>query len=417
MTSAPETAGPRRTARALPGLSGRLSGRGWAAVAGGLAGLLVTLASWAQAPAAERLHIDVREAIVRVPAEVKDAFGKPSMGELLVTTFKPAGQGPFPLVVISHGRSSEKRASYTRQRFETAARFFVRKGFAVAVPLRLGYGELAEVGDPESSVSCQSPRFEPAVAAAATQILAVARHLQAQPDIDPARVVLLGQSVGGISTVAATAMGLPGQVAAINFAGGHGGDPEKRPGDPCGGEQLRRLYREYGELTVKQAPQLPSLWIYTENDKYFGPRVSQRWVAAFAESGAALEARLLPAFGEDGHQLFGAGNDLWQPLVDEFLTRLGFGTPGRVALPAPNPALDVRDEQAVPAPSASAREAYRKFLAAPAPRAFAFNAEGRVGYAYGDAAPARALAFCQRYSAASCHLYAVNDTVVWSFKP
>lgn len=370
----------------------------------------------AAAAGAERLHLDVREQILRVPVEVQDAFGKPSKGELLVTTFRPAGTGPFPLVVISHGRSTEKRAEYKRQRFETAARYFVRKGFAVAVPLRLGYGELADAGDPESSISCREPRFAPALAAAASQILAVAGAMQQQPDIDAKRVVLVGQSVGGISTVAATAAGLPGQVAAINFAGGHGGDPDKHPGEPCGGTQLRQIYQAYGELIAQNSPQLKSLWVYTENDRYFSPRYSRSWAKAFAEAGASLDYRLLPAFGEDGHSLFGAGNDSWQPLVEEFLAQLGFSTPGVIAVPPANAELDVQDESALPLSGSAAKDSYRKFLAAKKPRAFAFNAQGRTGYAFGDAAVARALAFCQRYSSQACQLYAVDDAVVWNRK-
>lgn len=370
----------------------------------------------ASAADAERLHLDVREQILRVPVEVQDAFGKPSKGELLVTTFRPAGPGPFPLVLISHGRSTDKRAEYKRPRFETAARYFVRKGFAVAVPLRLGYGELAEAGDPESSISCREPRFAPALAAAASQILAVAAHMQQQPDIDAKRVVLLGQSVGGISTMAATAAGLPGQVAAINFAGGHGGDPDKHPGEPCGGTQLRQIYQAYGELIAQNSPQLRSLWVYAENDRYFGPRFSRSWAKAFAEAGAALDYRLFPAFGEDGHTLFSAGSDSWQPLVEEFLAQLGFSTPGVIAVPPFNAELDVQDESALPLSGSGAKESYRKFLAVKKPRAFAFNAQGRTGYAFGDAAVARALAFCQRYSSQTCQLYAVDDAVVWSRK-
>ncbi len=374
-------------------------------------------ATSAPAADAERLHLDVREQILRVPVEVQDAFGKPSKGELLVTTFRPAGAGPFPLVLISHGRSTEKRAEYKRQRYETAARYFVRKGFAVAVPLRLGYGELAEAGDPESSISCSEPRFVPALAAAAAQIAAVVKQMQQQADIDATRVLLLGQSVGGMATVAASAAGIPGLLASINFAGGHGGDPIKHPGEPCGVKQLQRLYRAYGEGVAKHAPQLKSLWVYTENDRYFAPRHSRAWATAFAETGAALDYRLLPAFGDDGHALFTGNSDSWQPLLDEFLAPLGFTVPGVIAAPPANPDVAVQDEQALPVSGSAAKDAYRKFLAAKKPRAFAFNAQGRTGYAYGDAAMSRALAFCQRYSSQTCQLYAVDDTVVWSKQP
>jgi dienelactone hydrolase len=371
----------------------------------------------ASASAPERLQADVREAIVRVPARVVDAFGKAVEGELLVTTFRPAGPGPFPLAVISHGRNSDKRADYKRPRFESAARYFVRKGFAVAVPLRLGYGELADAGDPESSVSCDAPHYGTALRAAAQQILAVRDFMAGQPDIDASRTVLVGVSVGGIATIAATAARAPGQLAAISFAGGHGGNPEKRPGTPCQSDQLRKLYRAYAEANAAAGAATPTLWIYAENDRYFGPSHASRWASAYADGGGAVDLRLLPAHGEDGHKLFAAGNDVWQPLVDEFLAPLGFGQPGSVARPAPVRPLD--GEASAPP---RLRAGFQKFLATQPPRAFATDGAGRWGYAQGDDALSRALAFCQRHvptatdgtPASTCHLHAVDDALVRS---
>lgn len=383
-----------------------------------LAGLAASAALLAHAQEPERLHADVREAIVRVPARVQDAFGKTVEGELLVTTFRPAGPGPFPLAVISHGRDSDKRAEYKRPRFESAARFFVRKGFAVAVPLRLGYGELAAAGDPEDSVACNMPRFGPALVAAAQQILAVRDFMARQPDIDASRTLLVGQSVGGISTIAATAAHAPGQVAAINFAGGHGGDPAAHPGEPCQAEQLRRLYRAFGEGNARTAPPTPTLWVYTANDHYFSPRNASRWAEAYAAGGGAVSLRQLPAFGTDGHRLFSNGNDVWQPLVDEFLATLGFTQPGHLTAP---PALEpLAGEASAPARSSNAQLAgFQMFLSAKPPRAFALDDAGHWGFAYGDDALSRALAFCQRYApaadpASACHLYAVDEALVRS---
>lgn len=312
----------------------------------------------------------MREAIVRVPARVEDAFGKTVQGELLVTTFRPPGPGPFPLVVISHGRDTARRAEYKRMRYESAARYFVRKGFAVAVPLRLGYGELASAGDPESSVSCEAPRFGAALRAAAEQILTVQAFMARQPDIDASRTVLVGVSVGGIATLAATSAHVPGQVAAINFAGGHGGDPEKHPGDPCQSDQLRRLYRAYAEGNARTPPPTPTLWIYAENDQFFNPGHARRWAKAYAEAGGQVDLRVLPAFGTDGHKLFTAGNDVWQPLVDEFLAPLGFAPPGRIASPCwpPRwPASPVRPREARPNSSSASRSSWPPSCPAPSP--------------------------------------------------
>ncbi|MCV2356988.1 prolyl oligopeptidase family serine peptidase [Paucibacter sp. B2R-40] len=365
------------------------------------------------------LHKDIREAVLRVPVTVQDAYGRDVAGNLLVTTFKPNGPGPFPLLIISHGRSSDKRSEYGRQRFESAARFFVRKGFAVAAPLRLGYGELAALGDPESSQSCDKALYGPALIAAAQQIIAVAQAMAAQPDIDGSRLVLVGQSVGGIATVAAAASRPAGLMAAINFAGGHGGSPTEHRGEPCQSMKLKRLFKHYGELNANananataDAP-TPTLWIYTENDMYFAPHHSRAWAEAYRSGGGLVDYRLLPAIGDDGHRLFAAANDVWQPLVDEFLTQQGFTQPGIMKAPPSTDFAPLTDVEALPLSSFAAQESYKKFLLAKPPRAFALNSDGEFGYASGEDVLSRALGFCQRRKGKPCSFYAVDDKVVW----
>ncbi len=386
-----------------------------------IAGLALNcLVSSAQEPAP--LQADIREAIIHVPSQVKDAFGKTISGDQLVTTFRPAGPGPFPLVVISHGRNSEKRSEYKRERYESAARYFVRKGFAVAAPLRLGYGELAALGDPEDSVSCGNPRYATAIGAAAQQIIDVARYMAAQPDIDAQRIVLVGVSVGGISTIAATATHMPGQVAAINFAGGHGGSPDRHPGEPCQPNALRSLYGDWAAANAKAGPATPTLWIYAENDHYFSPQYARRWAEAYREAGGAVDLQVVAPHGEDGHKLFGAGNEVWQPLADEFLKQQGFDQPGRLQPPAalgplPDTLPDTLSDS-LPAAKPAQQEGYKKFLALKLPRALALSDDGHWGDASGDDRLSKALARCQRglvvTAAHLCHLYAVDEAVVWS---
>ena len=370
---------------------------------------VVTLAQEAQPPAPEQLSLDIREAIVRVPATVKDAFNKEIAGDLLVTTFRPQGTGPFPLVVMNHGRRSDTRAQDARPRFEGIARFFVRKGFAVAVPQRLGYGVSASAGDPEDSMGCDKPRYQPAGEAAAAQVLAVLAHIRQQPDIDPKRLVIMGQSLGGFTSVAANAAKPEGLVAAINFAGGHGGNPELRPGNPCQAYLLENTFGTWGKTAAA-----PMLWIYTENDKYFSPKNSRAWFEAFTKAGGNAEYKLLPPFGDDGHTLLGRASDIWQPIVDEFLARHGFITPGAMVKPAVTGPGKALDASTVPLISAKTRdETYAKYLAAKPPKAAAIGPGGRLGYATGDDALSNALGFCQRRTGQACKLYAVDDDVVW----
>ena len=363
-----------------------------------------------QPPVPEQLSLDIREAVLRVPMTVKDAFNKVITGDLLVTTFRPQGAGPFPLVVMNHGRSTKTRTHESRQRFEPIARFFVRKGFAVAVPQRLGYGASAAAGDPEDQMSCSQPRYQPAGEAAAAQVLAVVAQMRTQPDIDPTRLVIMGQSLGGFTTVAAAATRPSGLIAAINVAGGHGGNPDERPGNPCQAFLLENTFGVWGKTATA-----PMLWLYAENDKYFSAKNSRSWFDAFIKAGGKAEYKLMPAFGDDGHQLLGRGGDLWHPVVDEFLAKHGFIAPGAMVKPAVTGRGKAADTSAVPIISAKQREeVYPKYLSASPPKAIAIGSGGRLGYASGDDAMSNALGFCQRRSGQPCKLYAVDDDVVWA---
>ena len=357
----------------------------------------------------EQLSLDIREAIVRVPVSVKDAFNKEISGDVLVTTFRPQGAGPFPLVVMNHGRSTKTRTQEPRQRYESIARFFIRKGFAVAVPQRLGYGASAAAGDPEDNMSCSQPRYQPAGDAAAAQVLAVVAHMRTQPDIDPARLVIMGQSLGGFTTVAANAAKPNGLIAAINVAGGHGGNPDERPGNPCQAYLLENTFANWGKTAGA-----PMLWLYAENDKYFSAKNSRSWFDAYVKAGGKAEYKLMPAFGDDGYQLLGRGADIWHPVVDVFLAKHGFTIPGAMTKPPVTGAGKVSDTAGVPIISAKQREeVYSKFLFAKSPKAIAIGSDGRIGYAVGDDAMSNALGFCQRRSGQPCKLYAVDDDVVW----
>jgi invasion protein IalB len=63
------------------------------------------------------------------------------------------------------------------------------------------------------------------------------------------------------------------------------------------------------------------LWIYTENDTYFGPELTKRMHDAFVAAGGNAEYRLLPAFGSDGHFMIDSPDavPIWSPLVSQFL--------------------------------------------------------------------------------------------------
>ncbi len=248
---------------------------------------------------------------------------------MVTTWFVPPGKGPFPVVLFSHGRPpgesgrGELRLGISRSQL----RYWLAKGVAVVSPVRPGYGESAG-GDVEFSGvhhdaqgRCTStPDYRRTADAAVLSMRAALQWIRAQPWARPNDVLLVGQSVGGLATVAAAAQPLPGVVGYINFAGGSGGDPRRSPGVSCDPDQIKAMLAGYGKTT-----RLPNLWIYAMNDQYWGPDAPVAWHDAFAQGGSRTTFVHAPPVPDgDGHGLSRHDAALWAPAVDSFLAGLPF---------------------------------------------------------------------------------------------
>ena len=289
------------------------------------------------------------EAQFTLPVKVSDAYGKQTERPIVVTTFvDDTTPVPRPVLVINHGRAGNPaaRAALGRARYTDNAQWFAQFGFIVAVPTRVGYG-VTGGEDVEHSGPCSSPHYGPGFTAAAVQVLAVLEHLRAKPDVAPDRAVVAGQSYGGASSIAVAALMPAGVQAAINFAGGSGGNPQGSPRRPCQPNRLERTFGGYGRTA-----RIPTLWLYTENDLYFGPKYPREWFEAFRETGGTGEFHQFPPHGEDGHTLFTSHPASWRPVVEDFLRRQGFTRPESAAAPGSAPASAPPASSAAPATAA-----------------------------------------------------------------
>jgi dienelactone hydrolase len=240
----------------------------------------------------------------------------------------PPGPGPFPVVVVSHGREPSRRGRATLAvavgRIQVF--FWLSRGIAVVAPVRPGYGhsggedvEAAGVHFDAAGHCVGHADFSRTADAAARAIDATLGWLQGQAWADAHEVLLVGQSVGGLATAAAAARPLNGVVGYVNFAGGTGGNPERSPGASCDPGQVQALYAVYGRSTT-----VPSLWLYALNDQFWGPAVPRDWHAAFARGGSPTTFVQAPSVPDgDGHGLSRHAPGLWAPTVDAFLARLG----------------------------------------------------------------------------------------------
>ena len=366
----------------------------------------VFLASLAMLPGLaieQELQLDYRmnERVVQVPA------GRDGRAMLETTVFRPNGPGPFPLLVINHGKDPGSPSAQPRDRFYYMAAAFVKRGYAVMVPMRQGFanstGRYRDRGcDMTANGYLQAEDIRSAIDYARTQSW-----------IDADHVVVAGQSYGGLATMALGTEELRGVRGLINFAGGLRDDSAG-----CGWRSaLVSAFAEYGANN-----KIPSLWMYGENDSLFGPDLANRMHEAFQQAGGKARLVEFPSFKRDAHGMLASrdGEKIWLADTMRFLKQVGMPTEVVYNVPPPpTPArtnyAQVDDVEAVPFLSENGRRAYADYLTKMTPRAFAVSPSGAWTWAEeGEAPEARALATCSAKSTEPCKLYSVDDYVVWN---
>ena len=257
----------------------------------------------------QELDVDFRlnEQIMSIPA------GQGRLSSLQTTVFRPNGPGPFPLLIINHGKEAGDPRLQPRDRFIFMASAFVRRGYAVMVPMRQGFadstGKYADHG-------CNMTANGYAQADDVRDAIAFARE---QKWIDEDRIIVAGQSYGGLATMALGTQSLPGVRGLINFAGGLRDD-----GNYC--DWRGELVRAFGEYGARN--KVASLWLYGVNDSLFGPELVTRMHSAFTGAGGAARLVHFSAFKRDSHGVIASrdGEKIWWKETERFLDRVGMPT-------------------------------------------------------------------------------------------
>jgi dienelactone hydrolase len=353
----------------------------------------------------QELPLDFRlnERVIMIPA------GTSHEASLQTTVFRPNGPGPFPLLIINHGKEAGEPHEQARDRFIFMATAFVKRGYAVLVPMRQGFaGSTGTYADHGCNMTANGY-------AQAADVLDVIRYARQSAWIDAGHIVVAGQSYGGLATIALGTRELDGVRGLINFAGGLRDD-----GNHCDWRsELVHAFGIYGEQN-----RIPSLWMYGINDSLFGPELVLRMHDAFVRAGGQARLHQFGAFKRDAHGLLASrdGEKIWWRDTEKFLRDVGMPTAETVAVVAapPVPKSDfarLDDIEAVPYLTENGRAAYREYLAKMTPRAFAVSPTGAWCWAEeGEDPDTRALATCASKSKQPCQLYSVDDYVVWQGK-
>ena len=287
--------------------------------------------AFAQAPVDPPLDASLRERVVHVK---KPGFWAAT---LEVTLFSPPGDGPFPVVVVNHGKAAGDPRWQPRARYAVVARTLVNRGYMMVVPMRQGFskstGSYMDIGcNVESNGRVQ-----------AEDVAAVLDHVATLPEADTSRTIVMGQSHGGLTTLAFGTLVRPGVRGLVNFAGGL-----RNTNCVAWEGGLERAFAAYAKET-----RIPSLWFYGDNDSYWSRPVWEAMHRAYVGAGGDATMVAYGTFAPgDAHGMFGRrdGLPIWVAEFDRFARRVGVAPVGGVTPAAAAATTSTTEESVAPRP-------------------------------------------------------------------
>lgn len=260
--------------------------------------------------------------------EIMPAHGGGERIRMQYTMYRPDGPGPFPLVLVNHGRGHDPR-SQPADRPIVLARQIVARGYTVIAPMRRGFAETP--GRYRHNPCADHRRIDAHglghlqdwdATEEAFDLHAFVNAIVGQREIDRSRIVMVSQSGGFTSTLGYMTTPRVGALGYINFVGGGF--------SRCAGKDDLVLTRQAGAQLGRQVKR-PGLWIYARQDSFVSAATYRVMFDSFiAAGGDASWVELAPPI-EEGHYMLGDERavSVWWPHVEAFLHRLGLPTETR----------------------------------------------------------------------------------------
>lgn len=243
--------------------------------------------------------------------------GQPVALEVVIDT--PAGVGPFPVLVFNHGSTGlGNDPGLFRRTYLNAgvSAFFNARGWAVAYPQRRGRGASGGLYDEgfqvdRSRYTCEPEPSLRGLDRAIEDLDALMAVLEQRKELDTTRMLIGGQSRGGLLAVAYAGRRPERFLGVINFVGGWMTDRCPRP------EDINHVALRRGAGYPR-----PMLWLYGENDPFYSIPHTRAGFESFRGAGGQGAYHVFRiGFGSNGHQLVNHPQ-LWGAQVDEYLATL-----------------------------------------------------------------------------------------------
>jgi dienelactone hydrolase len=237
--------------------------------------------------------------------------------------YKPLTEEKVPTLVFNHGSTGTGRdpSLFTGPiDFPALAQFFVQRGWAVVMPARRGRAGsegLYDEGfamDRAFGYTCDPARSIPGADRALHDITAAMDAILAMPFVDRDRVIIGGQSRGGILSIAYAGQQSEQIKGVINFVGGW-----LSSRCPTASAVNRALFQRDARYPGE------TIWLYSDGDPLYPLTHSQENFTAFQAAGGKGTFHAFPQWTASGHGIVRYPN-IWVSLVDAYLKRQGLPT-------------------------------------------------------------------------------------------
>ncbi|MDV5167608.1 alpha/beta hydrolase family protein [Photobacterium rosenbergii] len=246
---------------------------------------------------------------VKVPLVESGFFGKSTIN-LEATVYKPEGEGPFPTVIFNHGSTGPYviPTDYTINPWGFG-KYLVSKDIALIIPMRRGRGK--SEGSYNELYTCDREGINKGLDYALQSLDATYDYLIEQPWVDKNKILLSGNSRGGILSLVYASQHPEDFAGVINFSGGW-------VGDTCNTGALSQNIEIFKNAAHKL--KIPTLFIYGHNDPYYSDLTIQSFVTAYEDAGGQVDFKFYQLGpGVSGHEVFYNYGHLWSYVVDNYL--------------------------------------------------------------------------------------------------
>ena len=223
--------------------------------------------------------------------------------------YKPAGDGPFPLLIISHGSAGPD--PHVTLSWRREAEVFVKQGFVVVAPMRRGRGQSGGTSPESEERNCELSSWDPGIDASLRDMDVLIDYAQSLPYVQSGHVVLVGSSRGGFLSLAYAARGARRQSvrSVINVSGGWVAQAEDR----CPDDFNSARFAQFGAQI-----RVPTLWLYGVGDLFYGDEAVRSYVDDFRAAGGSAQFEMIGGVAQNGHFL-SSYPEKWTPRAVQFL--------------------------------------------------------------------------------------------------